>query len=114
MNLPLWPGTGQPEKPHCHNGQHLVPFIIGKQTMFCFSQVICPQIYNAVQGCSLETCPYNTWIICRVCKKQTNLDFGADLFCSGHTDHNAHSLFPCTITGENMENSGVKLGLGRR
>lgn len=44
----------EPEKPRCCNGQHLVPFIIGKPTGFGFSQVMCPQIYNAVQECSLE------------------------------------------------------------
>lgn len=114
MNLLLWPGTGEPEKPHCHNGQHLVPFIIGKPTVFHFSQVIHPQIYHAVQGCSLETCPCNAGLFCGACKKQTDLDCGADLFFCGYTDHNSHSLFPRTIAGENMENSGKKLGLERR
>lgn len=33
----------------CHNGQHLAPLIIGKPTVFNFSQVICPQTDSAVQ-----------------------------------------------------------------
>lgn len=79
MNLPPWPGAGEPEKPHCHNGQHLVPFIIGKPTVFHFSQVTHPQIYNAVQGCSLDV-SLQYMVVLGACKKQTNLDCGADLF----------------------------------
>lgn len=53
----------------CRNGQCLVPFIIGKPTVFNFSQVICSQTNKAVQECSLEACLCEMWLLCGACKK---------------------------------------------